>query len=176
MYGRHLGVSAGLRQWALGHREGATWQPVGRGTRHERRDIIATPPHEPDTHPEEDRVHDEEDRLRPSFVREVLDAVADGDDRTARALVAELHPADIADLIELAPGDERADLIEALAGIVDADVYAELNDWVREDVIEEMEPSSRRPRRPARYRRRRRADRGPRRRGPAGGSAGNGAR
>ena len=31
-------------------------------------------------------------------------------------------------------------MIEALAGIVDADVYAELNDWVREDVIDEMEP------------------------------------
>ena len=103
-------------------------------------DIIATPPHEPDALPAEDRVHDEEDRLRPGFVREVLDAVADGDDEAARALVADLHPADIADLIELAPGDERADLIEALAGIVDADVYAELNEYVREDVIDEMEP------------------------------------
>ena len=103
-------------------------------------DIIATPPHEPEAAPAEDRVHDREDRLLPAFVRQVLDAVADGDDEAARALVGNLHPADIADLIELAPGDERGDLIEALAGIVDADVYAELNDWVREDVIEEMEP------------------------------------
>jgi len=102
-------------------------------------DTIATSPHEFGA-PVEDRVHDEEDRLRPEFVREVLDAVADGDDETARALVSGLHPADIADLIELAPGDERADLIEALAGIVDADVYAELNEHVREDVIDEMEP------------------------------------
>jgi magnesium transporter len=102
-------------------------------------ETIATPPHEPGTL-QGDRVHDEEDRLRPEFVREVLDAVADGDDETARALVADLHPADIADLIELAPGDERADLIEALAGIVDADVYAELNEHVREDMIDEMEP------------------------------------
>ena len=68
-------------------------------------DIIATPSHEPP----EDAIHDEEDRLLPSFVREVLDAVADGDDEAARALVAGLHPADIADHIELAPGDERAD-------------------------------------------------------------------
>jgi magnesium transporter len=103
-------------------------------------DDIATPVHDQATAPAGDRIHDEEDRLRPSFVREVLDAVADGDDEAARALVAELHPADIADLIELAPGDERADLIEALAGIVDADVYAELNEYVREDVIDEMEP------------------------------------
>ena len=71
---------------------------------------------------------------------QVLDAVADGDDETARALVEPLHPADIADLIELAPADERADLIAALAGIVDADVYAELNEHVREDMIDEMEP------------------------------------
>ena len=70
----------------------------------------------------------------------MLDAVADGDDEAARALVEPLHPADIADLIELAPADERADLIAALAGIVDADVYAELNEHVREDMIDEMEP------------------------------------
>jgi magnesium transporter len=103
-------------------------------------DIIATPPHEPNGAAAEDRVHDKEDHIRASFVREVLDAVADGDDEMARGLVTGLHPADIADLIELAPTDERADLIEALAGIVDADVYAELNEHVREDVIDEMEP------------------------------------
>jgi len=103
-------------------------------------DIIATPPAEANGAPVEDRVHDKEDHIRASFVREVLDAVADGDDEQARALVEDLHPADIADLIELAPTDERADLIEALAGIVDADVYAELNEHVREDVIDEMEP------------------------------------
>lgn len=103
-------------------------------------DIIATPPHESGYSPETETVMDAEDRLRPQFVREVLDAVADGDDEAARALVADLHPADIADLIELAPADERGDLISALAGIVDAEVYAELNDYVREDVIDEMEP------------------------------------
>ena len=103
-------------------------------------DIIATSSPEQNGAPPEDRVHDKEDHLRASFVREVLDAVADGDDEAARGLVSDLHPADIADLIELAPTDERADLIEALAGIVDADVYAELNEHVREDVIDEMEP------------------------------------
>ena len=103
-------------------------------------ETIANPPHRPEAAPSADRVHDKEDRLRAEFVREVLDAVADGDDEKARALVAGLHPADIADLIELAPGDERGDLIEALAGIVDADVYAELNEHVREDMIDEMEP------------------------------------
>ena len=101
--------------------------------------IIAVAPHIPELQVT-DSVHDEENRLRPQFVRGVLDAVEDGDGARARALVAGLHPADIADLIELAPADERGALIAALAGIVDADVYAELNDHVREDVIDEMEP------------------------------------
>ena len=106
----------------------------------EREDFAVTL-HEPEVQPmiDTDRM-DDEDRLRPRFVREVLDAVADGDDEAARSLVTGLHPADIADLIELAPADERGDLIEALAGIVDADVYAEMNEHVREDMIDEMEP------------------------------------
>ncbi|MEO7602098.1 MAG: magnesium transporter [Sphingomicrobium sp.] len=83
---------------------------------------------------------DEEDRLRPKFVDRVLDAVEAGDDETARHLVAPLHPADVADLIELASADEREGLVKALAGIVSADVLAELNDFVREDLLDEMEP------------------------------------
>ena len=63
-------------------------------------------------------VIDEEDRLRPEFVSRVLDAVDAGDDATARALVEPLHPADVADLIELAARDEREGLVKALAGIV----------------------------------------------------------
>ena len=81
---------------------------------------------------------DEDDRLRPSFVAAVLDAVEAGDAEAARALVAPLHPADIADLFELTPADERDALARALAELVDADVFAELNDYVRDDLIEEL--------------------------------------
>ncbi|MDL2339784.1 MAG: magnesium transporter [Pseudomonadota bacterium] len=83
---------------------------------------------------------DEEDRLRPKFVSQVLDAVEAGDDATARRLVEPLHPADIADLIELAARDEREGLVKALAGIVGPDVLAELNDFVREGLLDDMEP------------------------------------
>ena len=83
---------------------------------------------------------DEEDRLRPEFVDKVLDAVEAGDDETARKLVEPLHPADVADLIELAARDEREGLVKALAGIVGADVPAEMNDYVREGLLDEMEP------------------------------------
>jgi magnesium transporter len=89
---------------------------------------------------DDDTIMDEEDRLRPDFVERVLDAVDAGDHEAARKLVEPLHPADIADLIELAAADEREGLVAALAEIVDADVYAELNEHVRETLIDEMEP------------------------------------
>lgn len=97
-------------------------------------DRIAAAPHA------ESNAIDEEDRLRPEFVSRVLDAVDAGDDEAARALVEPLHPADIADLIELAARDEREGLVKALAGIVGPDVLAEMNDYVREGLLDDMEP------------------------------------
>ena len=98
--------------------------------------IAAAPPQ--DSTP--NAVMDEETRLRPDFVDKVLDAVDAGDDETARNLVAPLHPADVADLIEAAARDEREGLVKALAGIVSPDVLAEMNDYVREDLLDELEP------------------------------------
>ncbi len=83
---------------------------------------------------------DEEDRLRPEFVDSVLDAVDAGDDAVARELVAPLHPADVADLIELAARDERDGLVKALAEIVDAEVLAEMNEHVRETLLDALGP------------------------------------
>lgn len=83
---------------------------------------------------------DEDDRLKPAFVRSVLDAVEAGDVEAARALVDPLHPADIADLFELTPHEDRAGLAQALADLLDAEVFAEMNDYVREDLIDALEP------------------------------------
>jgi len=83
---------------------------------------------------------DEDDRLKPEFVRAVLDAVYAGDAEGARALVEPLHPADIADLFELTPHEDRADLAKAITDLLDADVFAEMNDYVREDLIDALEP------------------------------------
>ncbi len=85
--------------------------------------------------------HDEDDRLKPEYVAAVRDAVEQGNVERARELVSPLHPADIADLIELTPADERVDVIAALGDLVGAEVLSELNDYVRDDVIEEMEPA-----------------------------------
>ena len=98
---------------------------------------IELPPGAPDA---EDEL-DEDDRLRPEFVRAVLDAVEAGDTEAARALVEPLHPADVADLFELTPQEDRAALAHAVAGELDAEVFAEMNEHVREDLLDALTPS-----------------------------------
>ncbi|MBX3560649.1 MAG: magnesium transporter [Sphingomonas sp.] len=83
---------------------------------------------------------DEDDRLKPEFVREVLAALEAGDADGARALVEPLHPADIADLLELLDREHRRALAAALAGVLDGDVLAEMNDWVRDELLDALEP------------------------------------
>jgi magnesium transporter len=83
---------------------------------------------------------DEDDRLRPEYVDEVIDKLEAGDDEGVRALVEPLHPADIADLFELVGSDQRRALAAALADLLDGDVLAEMNEWVREELIDELEP------------------------------------
>jgi magnesium transporter len=83
---------------------------------------------------------DEDDRLRPEFVRAVMDRVEAGEVDAARALVEPLHPADIADLFELVDPGERRALARALEEILGGDVLAEMNDHVRDELIEEFEP------------------------------------
>ncbi len=88
----------------------------------------------------EDRL-DEDDRLKHEFVRDVMAHVEEGDDEGARALVEPLHHADIADLFELVDRDERRPLAAALADLLDGDVFSEMNDWVRDELLESLEPA-----------------------------------
>ena len=85
-----------------------------------------------------DTTHDADDRLTPEFVDAVRDRVEAGDSAGAHALVEPLHPADIADLFELVPDEDRQPLAAAITDLLDGDVLAEMNDWVRESVIEEL--------------------------------------
>ncbi|WP_422055949.1 magnesium transporter [Sphingomonas sp.] len=84
--------------------------------------------------------HDTQDSLSPDFVRTILDLVDAGDVEAVRERVEPLHPADIADLVELTPADQRHALAAAIAGLIDGEVLAEMNDWVREALIEALEP------------------------------------
>ncbi|MCC2979616.1 magnesium transporter [Sphingomonas sp. IC4-52] len=82
---------------------------------------------------------DEDDRLKPEFVDAVLQAVEAGETEEAKRLVEPLHPADIADLFELTPEDQRAPLAAAVADLLDGDVFAEMNDYVREQLIDALD-------------------------------------
>ena len=84
---------------------------------------------------------DEDDRLKPEFVSAVVERLEENDPEGARALVEPLHPADIADLFELAPSEWRQPLALALKDLLDGDVFAEMNDYVREDLIDELDAS-----------------------------------
>ncbi len=84
----------------------------------------------------------EEGRLSGAFVAEVNAAVANGDDEAARALVAPLHPADIADLFAVIAEQDRAPLVRAIGDLLDAEVVAELDDYVREDVLAALSPAA----------------------------------
>lgn len=89
----------------------------------------------PDALESENRL-DEENRLKPDFVRRVLASLDDGVDESTYDLVEPLHPADIADLFELIDNERRPALAGAITDLLGADVLAELNDYVREDIIE----------------------------------------
>jgi len=81
---------------------------------------------------------DEENILKPDFVKAVIASLDDGDDESTYDLVEPLHPADIADLFELVDSEYRGPLAGAITDLMGADVIAELNDYVRDQVIERL--------------------------------------
>lgn len=83
---------------------------------------------------------DEENRLKPEFVRKVHEALREEDRDLVYDLVEPLHPADIADLFELTQADERLTLAGAIRDLMSVEVIAELNDYVRELLIEGLPP------------------------------------
>ncbi|MEO1489412.1 MAG: magnesium transporter [Pseudomonadota bacterium] len=88
----------------------------------------------------DDERHDTENRLKPRYITKVREAFEAGENSAVHDLVEPLHPADIADLIELFDRDERADFAASITDLMSSDVVAELNDHVREDMMEALEP------------------------------------
>ena len=102
---------------------------------------------DPILRPETDRLHPggdapvgalEEGRLSRAFVDEIGDWLDAGDDEAVRARVSPLRPADIAELFAMVPEDDRGTLARAIGDALDAEVIAELNEYVREDVLAAM--------------------------------------
>jgi magnesium transporter len=68
----------------------------------------------------------------------VRDALEEGETDAVYDLVEPLHPADIADLFELLGADERPALAKAISDLMGSEVFAELNDHVRELLVESL--------------------------------------
>ncbi len=85
---------------------------------------------------------DEDNLLKPRFVDSVAEALGEGDDARVYELVEPLHPADIADLFELLERDQRRKLATAITDLMTHEVVAELNDHVREDMMEALPPEA----------------------------------
>ncbi|MCA0909263.1 magnesium transporter [Qipengyuania gaetbuli] len=91
----------------------------------------------PDDRIDDERM-DEENTLKREFVQAVEDALEAGDESEVYDLVEPLHPADVADLLELLEKDERTQLASAITDLMTSDVVAELNDYVREEMMEAL--------------------------------------
>ncbi len=81
-------------------------------------------------------IGEEDGTIAPEFVRAVTQAVEKQDKIQLDNLVADLHEADLADLIELLAPDDRHDFISLLGKDLNYNALSELDETVRDDVLE----------------------------------------
>ncbi len=82
----------------------------------------------------------EDDPLEPRRVDAVLAAVEASDTARLTALLEPLHAADIADLLEQIGSADRRDLLRLWAGEIDGEILSEIDESIRDEVIEFLSP------------------------------------
>jgi len=87
---------------------------------------------------EEVAAHERGTALTSEFVRAVDEALESADTAKVRALLADVHGPDLADLIELLGPDERVALIQALGPDFDFEVLTEVDEKVRDQISEAL--------------------------------------
>lgn len=87
-------------------------------------------------------MRDEDEGIRPEFVSLVADAVEEGNSSFLREIVAELHEADLGDLIGALEPELRPRLVELTGADFDFSALNEVDDAVREEILEELEPET----------------------------------
>ncbi|MFV2051919.1 magnesium transporter [Aliiroseovarius sp. YM-037] len=83
---------------------------------------------------------DEDFSLDRGLVPAVRLALASGDSARLTEILEPLHAADIADLLEQVDSGDRREMLLLGAGLFDGDVLSELDDSLREEVIEFLPP------------------------------------
>lgn len=76
--------------------------------------------------------------LNPDVIRDAIVALDSDDGIAILDIVAPLHPAEIADLIEMLRGAMRTQLVELLRPKFDPEILAELDETVRDEVAEQL--------------------------------------
>lgn len=84
----------------------------------------------------------EEGDLDPLFLDAIRRAIEAADARTVAALAADLHEADVGDVIEALPPDERAPFVQLLGEHFDFAALTEVDETVRVQLIEELSPDA----------------------------------
>lgn len=80
--------------------------------------------------------------IRPEFVEAISHAVQVADTAFLKEIVGELHEADLGDLIEALDADERVSLIELTGADFDFSALNEVDDAVREELLEDLQPET----------------------------------
>ena len=83
-------------------------------------------------------LRDEEGAIRPDYVAQVTEAIHGRDAGLLRALVGDLHESDVGDLIEALDAELRPQLIELMGSDFDFTALTEVDDTVREEILEEL--------------------------------------
>lgn len=84
-------------------------------------------------------VRDEDEHLNRDFVAVVAEGIEAGDGDRVRALTADLHEADLGDVLEALEPELRPRLIELLGRDFDFTVLTEVDEAVREEILDELE-------------------------------------
>jgi magnesium transporter len=87
-------------------------------------------------------MREEGGEIRPEFVEEIARCIKANDTPLLRAVVAELHEADLGDLIAALEPDDRVSLVEMTGTDFDFSALNEVDDTVREEILEELEPET----------------------------------
>jgi magnesium transporter len=87
-------------------------------------------------------MRNEDGGIRPEFVEEITRCIKAQDAPFLRAVVAELHEADLGDLIAALDAEERVSLVELTGTDFDFSALNEVDDAVREEILEELEPET----------------------------------
>jgi len=87
-------------------------------------------------------MRNEEGEIRPEFVEEIARCIKAQDAPFLREVVAELHEADLGDLIAALDAEDRVSLVELTGTHFDFSALNEVDDAVREEILEELKPQT----------------------------------